>query len=351
MGRMILYGGIDEAGYGPLFGPLTVARSLFAIEEPGVTVPNGPAMTQMDDWSAAPVDMWQRLERVVCRALSGRRHRIAVNDSKKLYTRAAGIRHLEMSTLAFAAMAGIRPATLDRWLEAVGQGAMPKLDDLPWYGECEDNPWTVLPAAGELGEVSIARSMLANEAKQVGVRLLDLGADVIFEDAFNAMVKATRSKAIVSFTSVTRHLRSIWDRYGVSRPRVVVDRQSGRMRYREPLALAFPDATLRILEESDRCSAYELREASPDEAQRARRMVLVFQIAAEANHMPVALASMTAKYTRELLMARLQAWFLKRCPDIAPTAGYGSDGKRFWEEIEPELGRLGIDPACLRRCK
>lgn len=78
-------------------------------------------------------------------------------------------------------------------------------------------------------------------------------------------------------------------------------------------------------------------------------MTVHFQTGAEEQHMPVALASMLAKYNRELLMARLQAYFTRHLPGIAPTAGYGSDAKRFWQEVQPELGRLKIDGRTLRR--
>ncbi len=66
--------------------------------------------------------------------------------------------------------------------------------------------------------------------------------------------------------------------------------------------------------------------------------------------MPVALASMISKYTRELLMARFQSWFLGHTPrTFRPTAGYASDGKRFLTEISPLLPALGIEPGRLVR--
>ena len=66
-------------------------------------------------------------------------------------------------------------------------------------------------------------------------------------------------------------------------------------------------------------------------------------------HMPVSLASMISKYSRELMMARFQSWFTRHAPHIKPTAGYASDAKRFWQEIQPMLEQLGIHPEQLRR--
>ena len=72
---------------------------------------------------------------------------------------------------------------------------------------------------------------------------------------------------------------------------------------------------------------------------------------ADANHMPVALASMVSKYVRELLMARFQSWFGQRAPQVKPTAGYARDAQRFWREIRPMLADLHIAPEQLRRAR
>ncbi len=78
-------------------------------------------------------------------------------------------------------------------------------------------------------------------------------------------------------------------------------------------------------------------------------MTIQFEVDSEQAHMPVALASMLSKYTRELLMARFQAYFRERAPHVKPTAGYALDGKRFLEEIRPLLPQLAIDPERLVR--
>ena len=78
-------------------------------------------------------------------------------------------------------------------------------------------------------------------------------------------------------------------------------------------------------------------------------MTISFIVGAEQVHLPVALASMSAKYTRELLMQRFQAFFLGISPDTNPTAGYGSDANRWRDEISPHLKRVGIKHESLRR--
>lgn len=325
---MLIYAGIDEAGYGPMFGPLTIGRVVMAIEhaEPG----------------RRPPDLWHELRMAVCRRVSQRRGRVAVNDSKKIYSRSSGLNRLEEGVLSFAALCGHDPSDIDEWLDALGETAHHDLSDLPWYAPSEQQPWESLPCACTDGELAVARGMLRTAAKAARVGVVDIAAAVVFEDRFNRMVKATRSKAAASFTFVAGHLNAIWNRFGRDAPVVVVDRQSGRTRYRELLQQTFPDVSLVVEDETAARSAYRLETDK-------RRMTIQFETEAEQAHMPVALASMISKYTRELLMARFQSWFHRRAPQVKPTAGYASDAKRFWEEIQPHLSEWAIEPERLRR--
>ncbi len=325
---MLIYAGIDEAGYGPLFGPLTIGRVVLAIENA--------------DPGRRPPDLWHELRIAVCRRVSQRRGRVAVNDSKKIYSRSTGLNRLEEGVLSFAALCGHCPSTVEKWLDFLGETVHRDLSDLPWYAPSEEQPWELLPCACTDGELAVARGMLRTAAKAARVRVVDMSAAVVFEDRFNRMVKATRSKAAASFTFVAGHLNAIWDRFGSDDPIVVVDRQSGRTHYRELLQQTFPDAHIVVEDESDERSVYRLDADS-------RRMTIRFEVEAEQANMPVALASMVSKYTRELLMARFQAWFHRRAPHVKPTAGYASDAKRFWQQIQPHLAELAIEPDKLRR--
>lgn len=339
---MTVYAGIDEAGYGPLLGPMTLGCSVLAVED---VVPADDAQIPC---------LWTRLERAVCKEITGRRGRIAVNDSKKLHTPSAGIRHLETGALAFAHAAGIAPASLDQWLDALGESSHHDLSRSPWYAADEHHPWQKLPVSCSDGELAIARSMLRVEAERAKIRVLGMRSSVVFEDRFNQLSAAMRSKAAVSFTFVSRFLNWIWQQWGHEHPVVVVDRQSGRMHYRELLAITFPDAAMTILDETPERSAYLICESSrshgaSSSANRSCSLRVSFEVEAESRHLPVALASMVAKYNRELLMARLQKWFKEMAPHIAPTAGYAADGKRFLQQVEPLLQTWGVDPSLLRR--
>jgi len=351
---MLIYAGIDEAGYGPMFGPLVIGRSVFAIESASADEGPAPFRAGLEGESSeaatsvAP-NLWRLLSKAVCRSVSDKRKRIAVDDSKKVKTQAAGIRHIELGVLAFAGICEGKPlpVTVCDWLDGIGECGHRDLSHLPWYHACEARPWAVLPTVTTSGEVAIARNLLGRAAKAAGVRMLDLGAAVVFEDRFNRMVKATRSKASASFTFVAGHLSCIWERHGEHGPIVAVDRQSGRMRYRELLAQCFPGAAITVLDETSEVSAYRLHEEMG--GGKARRMEVRFEVNGDGLHLPISLASMVSKYTRELMMDRFKAWFSEKLPGVAPTAGYATDAKRFWAQIEPLLPTLAIDPGLLRR--
>ena len=319
-----------------MFGPLLVSRVVIGI-------PN----LQPDSDGSCPPNLWQRLSKAVCRTVIHARGRIVVNDSKKLHTRASGLKHLERGILSFAALADHRPTTVDEWLDCLGENCHHRIaPSMPWYRPSLDYPWSPIPCAMTRGEVAVARSLLATTAARIGIKMLDMNAAVVLEDRFNQMVFSTRSKATTTFTFVAKHLQAIWDDHGHHNPTVIVDRQSGRMRYRELLGMVFPDSVLKIVDETPQSSVYTLSSVGKEPL---RRMKIRFEVDGDARHMPVALASMVSKYTRELMMTRFKNWFSHKVPHIKPTAGYGRDAKRFWQEIQPVLPQLQIQPSYLRR--
>src|ERR1051326_1133418 len=81
----MILAGIDEAGYGPLLGPLVVGCSAFEIE--------GDAMGPLPC-------LWKRLRRLVSRNRLRSGRKIQINDSKAVYNPTVGVRELERAVLA-----------------------------------------------------------------------------------------------------------------------------------------------------------------------------------------------------------------------------------------------------------
>ncbi len=314
MRRMpLLLAGIDEAGYGPLLGPLCVGMSLFRVR----------------DWSPgdpAP-DVWKLLSTAVCKKPSDTRRRLPIADSKQI--KLANdckthhpLVHLERGVLAFLQSRDGRCCATDHEL-LDGLGA--KVDAQPWY---LGDP-TLLPLASTSGQVSIAAARLAGACEEAGVELLDLRCIIIAEAEFNDTIRRTGSKADATTLAVGRHLRAMFGRegFGAEDARIVCDQLGGRTQYEDLLTRELPGARVAPLAESDQRSRYSLSE----------KAIIQFMPEAESAHLPVALASMVAKLTRELAMRWFNRYWCARVPELKPTAGYSTDARRWLDEMREVL--------------
>ena len=78
---------------------------------------------------------------------------------------------------------------------------------------------------------------------------------------------------------------------------------------------------------------------------------ITFVEKAEAQCLPVAVASMLSKYLREGLMRRFNGYWTSHLPELVPTAGYYGDGSRFLRDIEQKRRELGVQDDRLVRCR
>lgn len=317
---MLLYAGIDEAGYGPMLGPLCVGAFAFRIAEA--------------DAAEGPPDLWKTLAPVVCRSPADAKKRIAVADSKKLKTANSGrshpLRHLERGVLAFmlAAAEGDAIADDDALLARWGVD-LERLRGKPWY-----RTTSALPLATTAERMGIDAARLRRGLASAGVEMLPPMVEAIDEEAFNRLC-ATAGKAHVNFVAAMRLVDRLWRAHPEAHPRVMIDRHGGRSDYVEPLLRAFPGIDLKVLGQTDRVSRYRLERAGS-------AITLSFEAECETRHFPTALASMAAKYTRELLMARFNRHFAAISPEVKPTAGYVQDARRWLSEIGPTLRSRGL---------
>lgn len=322
---MLIYAGIDEAGYGPMLGPLCVACTAFSIAE-------------HDPDKGAP-NLWTLLKAAVSRKRSDKKNRIAVEDSKGLIVQGAEpcerIRHLERGVLSFASRLGDMPETDDGFLRSLGVTP----EEQPWYDSV-----SAMPMSHSAAELRIASAMLHRALDHTSINLELLRCEAIDANAFNQQVDITGSKASVNFSAAMRLADAVWRKWPGEHPRLVIDRHGGRTHYREDLQFCFPDAQLAILEESERTSRYLLTRAGS-------KMTISFVTGSESLHFPAALASMTAKFTRELLMIRMNRFFCGHMPELKPTAGYVQDARRYLRDIQPIIKREAIDPRQLVRSR
>lgn len=312
----VLYCGIDEAGYGPMLGPLTVGLAVFAID----------GWTEGDP---AP-DLWDAMPRAVCKTIRGAGQRIPIADSKKLKLsndtkKRHPCTHLERGVLAALAASGEAMPGTDTELLELLCGEIP---DLPWYGG-EPVP---LPLGEPIGTQRIGANLLAGAMNDAGVRLVHLCVRTITEDRFNEIVRSTGSKAETTAAALADLLPLAATLGGgpigtdTDGPvRIICDRQSGRIDYEDILAKAFPGEGAEMTLRTNHASRYLLRDG---------RIAVNFETQAEERHLPTALASMAAKLVRELLMARMNRHFRSRMPELKPTAGYVQDARRWLRDAE-----------------
>lgn len=309
----VVLAGIDEAGYGPLLGPLTVAMSVFHVASwtPGEPAPN----------------LWQLLSGAICTKPGDKRKRIAVADSKQLKlpndsTTRHPLTHLERGVLAFMHQHPGPPATDADLFAALGAAHTGRA----WYsGEPTGLPVSDTSPSG-CARVPLDANVLRSALASAGVQLLSLRCIVLDECAFNQIVQSTGTKGEATLHAIGRHLRHLRDDLAVQEiddpVRVVCDRLGGRTTYGDLLERELPGMSARATEETPRVSRYELGE----------RWAAHFQPEAESAHMPVALASMTAKLVRELAMARFNRYWNARMPELKPTAGYRGDAARWLKD-------------------
>jgi hypothetical protein len=324
--------GIDEAGYGPILGPLCV----------------GMASVHVADWvegDPAP-DLWKVLSAAVCQKPSDKRHRVAIADSKKLKlpNDASGDRHplmhLERGVLAMLAAHGREPSSPTD--AALFDALAVQVPPHPWYAG-EPMP---LPMAHGAGAIRIASNMLSVALSATRVGLGDLRCEVICEQTLNRLAAEHGTKAAATAEAIGRHLRRAWlaqlERPEEPAARVVIDRQGGRAQYGPWLANLLPESIgagrVVILEERDDRSSYQVLDAGGKP-----RLVVHLNVEGEQASLCVALASMTAKLVRELLMARLNRYWLARAAahgrEVKPTAGYYADGTRWLSDMETVVTR------------
>lgn len=316
--------GIDEAGYGPLLGPLVVGASVWHV----------PA-------ELAEADLWDVLRRAVCRQARSRSPRLPVCDSKDLFDQKRGVGALERSVLSFAGVAGQSCATLAELLAAAGPAdgaAFPRT--LPWYRDLNVR----LPRDPVHGRCEAASATLRAALERAALRFVGLRAQVVSEDAYNERLARTDNKAAVLIEHVLRLIERSTAPTPNEDAHIVVDRLGGRADYRTLLMQAFPERAATVLECSEVRSRYRLTGAHAV-------WTITFVVEAERQHLPVALASMTAKYLRETLMERFNDWWRAHQPALRPTAGYFGDAQRFLSEIAAALPSCGVPAAAFVRAR
>ena len=304
---MTLVIGTDEAGYGPNLGPLVIGATAWRVAAEPPEAEGVLAAALEAAGSVAGGRLW--------------------GDSKELYRGGAGLDLLERGVLVALALAtGSQPANWPALAAAVG------LD----HGDTPAEQATLgalgVPrpgsAAGTRGLAEAVRAGLAS----LGVAAVAVHCRLVAPGAFNCLLDQGLNKSDILSAATLDLAASLAAGATAAEPVVIwCDRHGGRRRYAPQVSRAFATPLVRPLEEAPRRSCYRIDDSRSIE----------FTVGGEAR-LPVAVASMTAKYFRELAMLAFNAHWGAVQPGLAPTAGYPVDAARWRREAAAAVERTGV---------
>jgi len=298
--------GTDEAGYGPFLGPLVIATSVWRVPD-------------------VEIDLAERFQAVKDSSdVAPSASPIVIDDSKRVYKRGRGLGSLEQSVLP--ALATTLPAGKhstgwrDFWQE-IAPGSELVLDQLPWY----QNYQLPIPTGIDLGRIEEVTEELRVFWEHREVQLLKLQAVALFPEQFNKESEQLGGKGALLTHHTLALIRRQLETLEGEAVLIQCDKHGGRNHYAPALQHAFPEHLLEVCKEGRAQSVY--RWGLPPGRREIR-----FTAKGDA-FVPAALASMAAKYLRELAMKAFNTYWSERLPGLKPTAGYPLDARRFKNEI------------------
>ena len=323
---MVILVGVDEAGYGPNLGPLAVAATAWSLPAAEVEQFPGPAFEGILSG---------------CRP-AAKASTLWIADSKLVYKSGKGLGLLERAVLPMAAMAHQRAEIVTSWqelLDLLSPGAAGRLAAAPWYSDLA----SPLPRDAQRAELEELAEQLPRQLQQRDTRIVSLETRLLTVADFNEGIRRYDNKGELLSRTSLELVRSVIDRFPTDPVIVHCDKHGGRNRYADLLQELFPDYLVEIHGESRELSRYRW---GPPGCRREIR----FAVGGDS-FLPTALASMTAKYLRELCMAAFNAYWQRQLPGLQPTAGYPLDARRFMESINELCQQLDIEKDQLWRCR
>jgi ribonuclease HII len=303
--------GTDEAGYGPNLGPLVVTATVWHVADTSHEPNLYDTLKSKDGHETCPS--------------------VEFGDSKALYKPGGTLAKLERGVMAaIGCLPRAIPATWRQLLALLDATCLTQIVEVPWYVDY-DRP---IPIEIQARDAHTASRQLVTAFTAGRVRLVDIRSRILFPNVYNERVEQCGSKGMALSEWTLELVRSVMKPLHGEPIMIRCDKHGGRNRYAAVLQHVFADQLVQVLHESRSESAYQWLDAGHG--------VEIRFTAKGERFLPTALASMVSKYSREVIMAAFNQFWMNRVPGLKPTAGYPVDARRFLNDIARQKERLGI---------
>lgn len=312
---------MDEAGYGPSMGPLTICATAWRVPS-----------------SFDACEMTSLLEpEFLAKPIKSNSTHVPIGDSKKIHREALALEGLILGTkfLCFE-IDGTIHSDWDSNIAVFARQDWERISSIAWYAKRPSNYFVTLDKA--IVDQRAYFHAASAKMKAHSIALAGIRMRVIDEVEFNVQVDRTGNKSTLLSEASLALVKQVISEFSSEGEDIEVycDKHGGRNRYQAILTFIFDEEWFAIEIESRACSRYTAKWAG-------HSMQIQFKVDGDSIF-PSAAASIIAKWTREELMDRLNGfWEFKVASDIAPTAGYYVDALRFAEQIADTASKLGLD--------
>lgn len=302
--------GTDEAGYGPNLGPLVVAATAWRIDAKPEAVDEPLAAAGRAASASAGSPLW--------------------GDSKQIYRASNGLAALERGV--FAGLLLATEKLPDGWPAlALALGGISPPND-PCQPDWASLAALPLPRAADAAACRGIATRISSTLDRAGLSLASIACRAIYPKEFNALLDAGLNKSDILSRTTLSLAAELRQRFAGEAAVIWCDRHGGRKSYAALVSRHFDAPLVQPLEETPESSVYCVPAADA---------TIAFRVGGESR-LPVALASMTAKYVRELAMHAFNTFWSERVPGLAATAGYPVDAKRWLAEAAEAVRAAGI---------